>query len=286
MKAEIHCDWPLVVPTEFPGHVAIHVDRRKTTPKQPGVFDVLYLCEPTPILPALTQYARSHLDLFDLVVVSTDDLVGVSPKVVPLEFGTSWIPAGVTVPPKRPGVSMVVGRKRRTEGHRLRHEVWRRQDESRSPKSFFTSDRGWPRKLAWLRGCPWVDPLPANRWGWPALGESKLPLFEMQFHIAIENCRSRYYFTEKLLDCFLTDTVPIYWGCRNVGEYFDMGGIIEAGSVDEVIAACNAATEADYASRASAIRANRRRAGEFIDVGRRLGALIATSRERRAAARG
>lgn len=276
MKAEVHCDWPLVVPTEFPVPVAIHVDRRTTAPKQPGVFDVLYLCEPAPILPAFTKYARSHLDRFDLLVVSTDDLVGSSPKVVPLEFGTSWISAGVALPQKRPGVSMVVGRKRRTEGHRLRHEVWRRQDEIRGPKSFFTSDRGWPRKLAWLRGCPWLDPLPANSWGWPVLGDSKLPLFETQFHIAIENCRSRYYFTEKLLDCFLTDTVPIYWGCRNLGEYFDMGGIVEVENVDQIIAVCNAASEADYAARVTAIRENRRRAVEFIDVGDRLGTLIAS----------
>ncbi len=276
MRAEIHCDWPLVVPTQFSGPVAIHVDRRKRTPKQPGVFDVLYLCEPEPILPAMTAYARAHLDLFDLVVVSTDHLVGPSPKVVPLEFGTSWIPDGVVLPEKRPGISMVVGRKQRTEGHRLRHDVWRRQDEILAPKSFFTSDRGWPRKLSWLRGCPWLDPLPVNPWGWPVLGESKLPLFETRFHIAIENCRSRYYFTEKLLDCFLTDTVPIYWGCRNIGEYFDAGGIIQVESLDQLIAACNSTSDGDYAARAFAIRENRRRAGGFIDLGHRLGALIAS----------
>jgi len=274
VKAAIHCSWPLNVPTEFPGPVEIHVDCRKQTPKQPGVFDVLYLCEPEPILPAMTAYARGHLQLFDLVVVSTDHLVGVSPKVVPLEFGTSWIPDGAVLPEKRPGVSMVVGRKRRTEGHRLRHEVWRRQDEIRSVKSFFTSDRGWPRKLEWLRGCRWLDPLPANPWGWPALGDSKLPLFETQFHIAIENCRSRYYFTEKLIDCFLTGTVPIYWGCRNLGEYFDMRGVRQVRTADELITACNAATEAEYAELGPVIRENRRRALGFVDLGARLGELI------------
>ena len=275
MKAIVHCDWPLVVPTEFPRPVVIHVDRRKTSPQQPGVFEVLYLCEPEPILPAMTKYARSHLGLFDLVVVSTDHLVGVSPKVVPLEFGTSWIVEGVALPEKRPGISMVVGRKHRTEGHRLRHELWRRQDEIRCPKAFFTSDRGWPRKLAWLRGCAWLDPLPANPWGWPALGESKLPLFATQFHIAIENCRSRYYFTEKLLDCFLTDTVPIYWGCRNVGDYFDARGIIQVESLEELITACNTATDSLYQQMAPAQARNRQGASQYLDLGSRLGALVA-----------
>ncbi len=277
MKAAIHCSWPLNVPTEFPGPVEIHVDCRKRSPKQPGVFDVLYLCEPEPILPAMTAYARGHLQLFDLVVVSTDDLVGVSPKVVPLEFGTSWIPEGATCPSKQPGISMLVGRKRRAPGHRLRHDVWNRQSEIRGPKNFFRSDRGWPRKLFWLKGFPGLDPLPANPWGWPTLGDSKLPLFSSQFHIAIENCRSRYYFTEKLIDCFLTDTVPIYWGCTNIAESFDASGIIQVETADELIAACNSTSETMYHSMAAARASNRERALRFADLGSRLGSLIAQS---------
>eukprot|EP00620_Florenciella_sp_RCC1587_P021099 CAMPEP_0182561832 /NCGR_PEP_ID=MMETSP1324-20130603/4262_1 /TAXON_ID=236786 /ORGANISM="Florenciella sp., Strain RCC1587" /LENGTH=60 /DNA_ID=CAMNT_0024774579 /DNA_START=220 /DNA_END=399 /DNA_ORIENTATION=+ len=46
------------------------------------------------------------------------------------------------------------------------------------------------------------------------------------FHIAIENVKSNGYFTEKLLDCFLTRTVPLYWGCPNIGEYFEVEGMI------------------------------------------------------------
>ncbi len=275
MRAAVHCDWPLVVPTEFSRPVEIYVDKKKQSPKRPGEFSVLYLCEPEPILPAMTKYARRHLDLFDLVVVSTDHLVGSSPKVVPFEYGTSWIPAGALLPEKRPGISLVVGRKRRTEGHRLRHDVWRRQSDIGAPKSFFKSDRGWPRKLSWLRGCPWVDPLPANPWGWPSLGDSKLPIFETQFHISIENCRSRFYFTEKLVDCFLTDTVPIYWGCRNIGDYFDTSGIIQADSADQIIAACNTATDALYQRMAPARSQNRERAARYLDLGSRLGALVA-----------
>lgn len=279
MKAEIHCSWPLHVPTDFPRPVTIHVDRPKRTPKASGSFDVLYLCEPQPILPRMSAYARGHLDLFDLVIVSTDHLLGVSDKIVPLEYGTAWVPPDASPPPKREGVSFLVGRKRLTEGHRLRHVVWRRQDEIVVPKNFFVSDRGWPRKLAWLAGMPGLDPMPPNPWGWPVLGDSKLPLFASQYSLAIENCASRFYFTEKLLDCFLTNTVPIYWGCRNLGDSFDLGGVLQAGTADELIAACNATSAADYASRAEAINFNRQRAREFVDVGRRLGTMIRETME-------
>ena len=46
------------------------------------------------------------------------------------------------------------------------------------------------------------------------------------FHVALENVRQCNYFTEKLLDCFLTRTVPIYWGCPNIADYFDTDGML------------------------------------------------------------
>lgn len=275
MLATLHCGWPLRVPTDFPSPVEIFVDVRKHTPRSSSVFEVLYLCEPEAIFPALTAWAARNLDRFHLVVVSSDALVGRAAHVVPLEFGTCWVPPDVTPPRKRSGVSLLVGRKRRTEGHRLRHTVWARQEEIRTPKRFFRSRRGWPRRLAWLEGFPGLD-LPANPWRWPTIGDSKLPLFESRFHLTIENCRSRYYFTEKILDCFLTETVPIYWGCRNIGDYFDTSGILEAGSADGLIAACNTqATDDTYAAMAPAIAENRRRAARYLDVGARLGAVVA-----------
>lgn len=41
-----------------------------------------------------------------------------------------------------------------------------------------------------------------------------------EYSIAIENSCVRNYFTEKLIDCFLTLTKPIYWGCPNIADYF------------------------------------------------------------------
>lgn len=41
-----------------------------------------------------------------------------------------------------------------------------------------------------------------------------------KYHIAIENSSSNYYWTEKLSDCYLANTYPLYYGCKNVNEYF------------------------------------------------------------------
>jgi glycosyltransferase involved in cell wall biosynthesis len=52
-------------------------------------------------------------------------------------------------------------------------------------------------------------------------------LKDYRFSIAIENsAHDDYYFTEKIVDCFLTGTVPIYFGCPYIGDFFDLRGIL------------------------------------------------------------
>jgi len=46
------------------------------------------------------------------------------------------------------------------------------------------------------------------------------------FSIAIENGTYSNMFTEKLTDCFMTGTIPIYHGIPNIDEFFDINGII------------------------------------------------------------
>lgn len=41
-----------------------------------------------------------------------------------------------------------------------------------------------------------------------------------KYHIVIENSASKYYWTEKLADCYLAGTYPIYHGSSTINEYF------------------------------------------------------------------
>lgn len=45
-------------------------------------------------------------------------------------------------------------------------------------------------------------------------------LADYKFSIAIENTSQCNYFTEKINDCFLTYTIPLYYGCTNLEKYF------------------------------------------------------------------
>lgn len=48
--------------------------------------------------------------------------------------------------------------------------------------------------------------------------------------MVVENVRQRNYFSEKLIDALLTRTVPVYWGCPNIGDYFDSAGFVLIGA--------------------------------------------------------
>lgn len=41
-----------------------------------------------------------------------------------------------------------------------------------------------------------------------------------RYSLAFENTSHTNYFTEKLIDCFLSWCKPIYWGCPNISDYF------------------------------------------------------------------
>jgi len=48
-----------------------------------------------------------------------------------------------------------------------------------------------------------------------------------QFSICIENNVVPNYFTEKISECFLTYTIPIYYGCPNIDDYYPNSSMIK-----------------------------------------------------------
>jgi hypothetical protein len=54
------------------------------------------------------------------------------------------------------------------------------------------------------------------------------------FSIVIENYQDDLYFTEKILNCFATGTIPIYCGARNIEEKFNEKGIIKFDNFSEL----------------------------------------------------
>ena len=82
----------------------------------------------------------------------------------------------------------------------------------------------------------------------PLLPDSKQCLYYSMFNISLENSKQNNYFSEKIIDCFLTFTIPLYIGCPNIGEYYDTRGIIFASDAIDLINKCNSLTPGLYAS--------------------------------------
>jgi hypothetical protein len=81
----------------------------------------------------------------------------------------------------------------------------------------------------------------------------------------IENTQHNGYFTEKIIDCFLQKTIPVYWGCSNIDNFFNPEGIITFTSIDDLICKANKLDENYYTSRLDAINENYNTAIQYID---------------------
>ncbi|MCK5173180.1 MAG: hypothetical protein KAR47_07305, partial [Planctomycetes bacterium] len=214
---------------------------------------VLMLVEPDEIY-HYAEFAIENHQYFDYILTHNTEVLEKCPNAVLFEYGTSWICSDYQVGEKRFGVSTVVGYKKNELGHITRQQLWYAQKQITIPRQFFIS------------GCGGPDNMGDN----PTLGERKDAAFDMQFHIAIENVKRDFYFTEKLIDCFVTGAVPIYWGCPNIGKYFNLDGMILVDDCDQIIRAVNSLTPETYESMKAAVEDNRQRAEGFRVLSDRL----------------
>ncbi|WP_427875210.1 glycosyltransferase family 10 domain-containing protein [Flavobacterium sp. MMS24-S5] len=63
---------------------------------------------------------------------------------------------------------------------------------------------------------------------WDVLDKSK-------YAIAYENFQSDYYWTEKIIDCFLSFTMPLYFGCNVIENFFPKNSFIQIDPNDKHI---------------------------------------------------
>ena len=50
---------------------------------------------------------------------------------------------------------------------------------------------------------------------------------QYKYTLAVENSNANYYWTEKISDCFLSWTMPIYYGCNNIERYFPAESMVK-----------------------------------------------------------
>ena len=60
----------------------------------------------------------------------------------------------------------------------------------------------------------------------------ELPFEHYRYSVVVENNIEPYYFTEKIMNCFAAQTIPIYLGATEIRQFFNEDGIIQIGLED------------------------------------------------------
>lgn len=235
--------------------VELYIDTIPNTGKVPGVTKMVYLLEPK----CVKNISPSVIDLVnrgvvDYVLTHEEELLSLGDRYSLMTYGTSWVePSPNTT--KEFSVSSLTGGKSLCSGHKLRHMIYNRLGELSVPGNHYVSGN--------LR-------MGDNTHSLPILGKSKLPLFKSQYHICIENCSVGNLFTEKLIDCLLTKTVPIYYGAPNISNFFNSDGFILVNDVDTVISSVNNLSSETYNNMVVHVNENYEKALDYISLGSRL----------------
>jgi hypothetical protein len=194
------------------------------------------------------DWVIQNKDLFSFILTWDDKVLNNCDNATFLPFGLSWFtPDQYSIDKiKTFEIAHLRGNLLKTYGHSLRHELLDRKNEITIPTKFFD--------------------VYGDRNNLENARKGKEEVFgNPMFGVAIENTQHNGYFTEKIIDCFLQKTIPVYWGCSNINEFFNIDGIITFTSVDDLIRKANSLNEKYYYDCLEAINENYKLAIQYID---------------------
>jgi hypothetical protein len=168
-------------------------------------YKVLVQIEP-PTITNITDTIIDNQNKFDLILSWNKKILDNCPNSVLFPFGSCWIGEEYQkIHNKTKLLSIIASSKNTSPGHKLRHNLI---NEIGINVDLFGN-------------------------GYNQIENKITALKDYMFSIVIENEKIDNWFTEKIIDCLITGTIPIYWGCSNIGNYFDERGFIIFNDLDE-----------------------------------------------------
>lgn len=202
----------------------------------------ILMAEPAAIHGAYHRKLARIARRFHRVLSYNEALLARLPNGVFFPYGSTWVPEWRALDLNKTAMcSLIASSKRSQEGHALRHATAQ-----------------WARAQG-------LDVAVMGQ-GYRPFGEKAEGLAPFRYSVVIENVRERNCFTEKLIDAVLCRTVPIYWGCPNIGDFIDTSGMILCQGEADIRAALCAMSQEDYAARLPALDAARPQAEAYADI--------------------
>jgi len=164
-----------------------------------GVKKYAWLVESPVVTPKSYEFVKKNFGLFDIIFTHDSDVLEKCPNAQFLPIGMCQLqPDEIGLKYKKTKlVSMMYSNKNFAPGHTIRHAVAQEFDEVVDLMGSGVNGQ----HIKKIESCR-----------------------DYMFSIAIENCQQDFYFSEKILDCFLTGTIPIYWGMPNIRKFFNTRG--------------------------------------------------------------
>lgn len=194
-----------------------------------------WLLESPEITPSSYEYIKNNFNLFDGIFTFDKELLSMDNKFTFVPCGGCWIDdIDKGLHRKTKMISMLSSSKNSTEAHKLRHRII----NELSGVDYYGFMNPIDKKITSLR--------------------------DYRFSIIVENTKKDYYFTEKIIDCFMTGTIPIYYGCPSIGDFFDDFGIITFDTISELKEIISELSTDDYNKRINSVQKNYEEAKKYL----------------------
>lgn len=211
---------------DFCGDVCVYIDKRLSEAQVDKYkIKIAVLVQPEITDKLIYDYCFKNSYIFDMIF--THHLKYVDNKKI------FWYPFGSTFllkqslwstyqKQKTKNISIVLSQKFWGEGHKYRQKIVKECNS-------IIDD---------IYGTGYID-IGSHSQPWLKIKSLK----QYRYQIAIQSCKQYGYFTEKLIDCFLSGTIPIYWGSElSTITDFNLDGIIFLNydkDSKEILSKCN-----------------------------------------------
>ena len=164
-----------------------------------------------------TEVVITNQHRYTKIITNNIDILNNCANSIKMPYGTTWLNKSKNNDPNALGIfsedlgklkkentlSMVCTSKTIHPAYAIRHIIWNNKEKIPTKLKFYSSTR-FP--------VPNAELLP---------NDDKINLFHSMYSVVAENAILFNYFTEKLIDCLITKTIPLYSGCKHISDFFD-----------------------------------------------------------------
>jgi hypothetical protein len=192
---------------------------------------IAWLIEPPSISPSCYQYISENNNQYKFVLTFLRELSNRGENYLFYPFGgTRLLPNQYAIYNKSKLCSFILSNKQSTFGHKLRHHLKNLVIDNKNIDIFQPKDHNYLLKIDACK--------------------------DYMFSVVVENGDYNAYFTEKIIDCFLTGVIPIYWGCPSLSEFFDMDGVIYLDNEAQYLNVIESLNKDLYVSKIKSVKRN------------------------------